>query len=308
MGAVSEPERQRPYLTAVRRAEERVTPLELFFDLVFVLAHHAVHGADGARADWDGLGEGPARARRAVVGVGRLRLADQRRGPRGGRGPARDVRGDGGDARGGAVRAGGVRRHALLFACAYAAVRIGQIALFVLASRDDPELRHSVAGLRDQHGDRRAACWSSARVRRRRAPGRAVGVALVLDMGGPLPVRLEGWKLVPGHFAERHGLIIIIALGESIVAIGVGAQRGVDAGVVAAAVLGIAVAGRAVVAVLRRRRAGRRAPAGERAEVGPRAERDRARLVLLPALPDGRRHRAAGARDEEDAGRRRRAT
>ena len=53
----------------------------------------------------------------------------------------------------------------------------------------------------------------------------------------------EGWKLVPGHFAERHGLIIIIALGESIVAIGVGAHGHVDAGVVAASVLGIAVAG-----------------------------------------------------------------
>ena len=47
---------------------------------------------------------------------------------------------------------------------------------------------------------------------------------------------------MPGHFAERHGLIVIIALGESIVAIGVGAEASVDAGVVAAAVLGVAVA------------------------------------------------------------------
>ena len=48
---------------------------------------------------------------------------------------------------------------------------------------------------------------------------------------------------MPGHFAERHGLIVIIALGESIEAIGVGAEAGVDAGVVVAAVLGVAVAG-----------------------------------------------------------------
>ena len=47
---------------------------------------------------------------------------------------------------------------------------------------------------------------------------------------------------MPGHFAERHGLIVIIALGESIVAIGVGAEVGVDAGVVAAAVLGMGAA------------------------------------------------------------------
>jgi low temperature requirement protein LtrA len=67
-------------------------------------------------------------------------------------------------------------------------------------------------------------------------------LALGLDMGGPLLFGVEGWKLMPEHFAERHGLIIIIALGESIVAIGVGAEGAVTAGVVVAAVLGIAIA------------------------------------------------------------------
>jgi low temperature requirement protein LtrA len=47
---------------------------------------------------------------------------------------------------------------------------------------------------------------------------------------------------VAGHFAERHGLIMIVALGESIVAIGVGAEAGVDGGVIVAAILGMAVA------------------------------------------------------------------
>ena len=47
---------------------------------------------------------------------------------------------------------------------------------------------------------------------------------------------------MPAHFAERHGLIVIIALGESIVAIGVGSNAVVDAGVVAAAALGSAIA------------------------------------------------------------------
>jgi low temperature requirement protein LtrA len=47
---------------------------------------------------------------------------------------------------------------------------------------------------------------------------------------------------VPGHFAERHGLIVLIALGESIVAIGVGAQHGIDAGVIGAAILGMVLA------------------------------------------------------------------
>jgi low temperature requirement protein LtrA len=67
------------------------------------------------------------------------------------------------------------------------------------------------------------------------------GLALLLDMGGPLLFGQDGWKLVPGHFAERHGLIVIIALGESIVAIGVGAKASIDAGVVVAGLLGVAV-------------------------------------------------------------------
>ena len=49
---------------------------------------------------------------------------------------------------------------------------------------------------------------------------------------------------MPRHFAERFGLIVIIALGESIVAIGVGVDTAeVDAGIVVAAVLGMVVAG-----------------------------------------------------------------
>ena len=47
----------------------------------------------------------------------------------------------------------------------------------------------------------------------------------VFDMVGPLFIDTSGWRLVAGHFAERHGLIVIVALGESIVAIGVGPRR-----------------------------------------------------------------------------------
>ena len=67
------------------------------------------------------------------------------------------------------------------------------------------------------------------------------GLALVLDMGGPFFFGTEGWKLVPAHFAERHGLIVIIALGESIVALGVGAEVGLDARRRRRRVLGIAL-------------------------------------------------------------------
>ena len=67
------------------------------------------------------------------------------------------------------------------------------------------------------------------------------GLALILDMGEPYLFGSEGWHLVPGHFAERHGLIVIIALGESIVAIGLGAGSHLTWGIAAAAVLGIGV-------------------------------------------------------------------
>jgi low temperature requirement protein LtrA len=68
------------------------------------------------------------------------------------------------------------------------------------------------------------------------------GVAILLDLGLPFLFWAEGWRLVPAHFAERHGLILIIALGESIVAIGVGSNAVVDVTVVVVATLGIAIA------------------------------------------------------------------
>jgi low temperature requirement protein LtrA len=40
-------------------------------------------------------------------------------------------------------------------------------------------------------------------------------VALAYDFVGPGLGSLRGWRVEPAHFAERHGLIIIIAIGES---------------------------------------------------------------------------------------------
>jgi low temperature requirement protein LtrA len=67
-------------------------------------------------------------------------------------------------------------------------------------------------------------------------------VAILLDWGGPSLFGVAGWQLVPGHFAERHNLVIIIALGESIVALGVGAHVDLTEGSVATAVLGVVLA------------------------------------------------------------------
>ena len=223
------------------REEERVTPLELFFDLVFVLAITQCTALMANDPTWEGIARG-------VLVLGLMWWAW------GGYAWLTSVV----EPEEGAVRLvmfaamagllvvslcvpGAFGDEATLFAVAYAVVRFSQIGLFILASQDYPELRRSVLGLAGGtavgcgllfvgsffEAEAQFAIWS---------------VALLLDVAEPYFFGSEGWKLQPSHFAERHGLIIIIALGESIVAIGAGAAVAIDAGVVAAAVLGIVIA------------------------------------------------------------------
>jgi len=52
-----------------------------------------------------------------------------------------------------------------------------------------------------------------------------------------------GWRVYPSHLAERYGLVLIIALGEAFVAIGIGATGvGIGLGEVVAAILGLLIA------------------------------------------------------------------
>jgi len=69
--------------------------------------------------------------------------------------------------------------------------------------------------------------------------------ALAVDYCGTYLGGARGWRVRSvSHFAERHGLIVIVALGESIVAIGVGvAALPISWPVVAASVLGLTLAG-----------------------------------------------------------------
>ena len=57
--------------------EKRVAPLELFFDLVFVFALTQITYLMSENPTWEGLGQGHARARRTVVGMGCLCVADE---------------------------------------------------------------------------------------------------------------------------------------------------------------------------------------------------------------------------------------
>ena len=69
--------------------EHRVTPRELFFDLVFVFAFTQVATLLADDPTFAGIGRGVLVLGRALVGVDGLRLADERRRPRGGLSSAR---------------------------------------------------------------------------------------------------------------------------------------------------------------------------------------------------------------------------
>jgi low temperature requirement protein LtrA len=155
----------------------------------------------------------------------------------------------------------------LTFAIGIGVFRAAHIALFWLAGAEaeDGDLRRSVAGLAISTAIA-VAILALASFFDGFAQGALWALAIFLDMAGPYFFGSEGWKLVPGHFAERHGLIVIIALGESIVAIGVGASGALSLGIGTAAVLGVFLAGGLwwtyfdVVALISARRLGEAEP------------------------------------------------
>src|SRR5919201_268608 len=133
-------------------------------------------------------------------------------------------------------------RHGVVFGVAFLIVAVMQLALYALSARGDRDLLKAilrivpltitgaalilVAGF--VHGGLKPLLWV---------------VALAVGLFGPLFVRLSGWRIHPAHFAERHGLIVIIAIGESLVAIGFGARgTGLGTGVIVTVVLGLVVA------------------------------------------------------------------
>lgn len=68
-------------------------------------------------------------------------------------------------------------------------------------------------------------------------------LALAVQVATPFLVRLDDFRIRPAHLVQRHGLLMIVALGESVVAIGIGARElAIDTGLVTAVVLGVALA------------------------------------------------------------------
>ncbi len=219
--------------------EQRVTPLELFFDLVFVYAITQVTQLMSHDPTWQGVGRGLlvlAALWWAWTGYAWLTntLEPEEGQVRAGMFGAMAAMLVVAIAVPNAFGADGV-----LFGVAYLIVRLLHLLLYAIAGKHDPDLLGAVvrftpsatlapaiilaAGFVD--GGAQAALWV---------------VALAVDYLGALIGRGQGWRVSPAHFAERHGLIVMIALGESIIAIGVG-SRGVSLtpGIVSAAVLGM---------------------------------------------------------------------
>ncbi|MGH3110780.1 MAG: low temperature requirement protein A [Gaiellaceae bacterium] len=222
-------------------AEHQVTPLELFFDLVFVFAITQVTSLLADDPTWSGVGRGMlvlaalwwawtayAWLTSAMdVDEGGIRLTML--------------------ASMGAMLIvalavpGAFGDDAVLFGVAYFLVRLLHLVLSGIVARDDPDRRGAIlrfaptaifgalllvlAGFLE--GEQRIALWV---------------VALAVDYLGPVVIGVgRGWQVAPEHFAERHGLIILIALGESIIALGVGAGFELVTAVVVGAALGIVV-------------------------------------------------------------------
>jgi low temperature requirement protein LtrA len=233
----------RPGLDPSTDQEQRVTPLELFFDLVFVLSFTQVTASMAEHPTWTGIGEGLlilaavwwawaaygwlTNAIDADENVNRLCMF--------------------------AAMAAmllvslaipeAFGAEGLLFAGAYLFVRAMHLILYVRNTRreGDQDNLGAILGLAPGflfssllfvvggalEGDARVVIWT---------------IAVLADYATPLVFGNENFRLHPGHFAERHGLIVIIAFGESIVAIGAGASEIELTGrVVLAATLGFAV-------------------------------------------------------------------
>jgi low temperature requirement protein LtrA len=222
--------------------EQRVTPLELFFDLVFVFAFTQVTTVLSNNPTWSGLAHALL-----ILGVLWYAWASYAW-------LTNTV-----DPGLGAVSAAilvamaamfvaalavpeAFGSHGVLFGVAFLIVTVMDLTLYALSTRHEPDLLAAIL---------------------RVAPSALAGAALIIVAGfvdgglkpvlwlaavvvayfTPLLLGSRGWRVQPAHFAERHGLIVIIAIGESLIAIGVGEKvSGLNAEVIVAAVLGFAVA------------------------------------------------------------------
>jgi len=134
---------------------------------------------------------------------------------------------------------GGLRGPVVLAVC-YLIFRVMHFVMFLIISREDAGLRSQVFRFAPSVVISSAVLLVAAQFDGWLQTGLWV-LALVADYVGTVLAGFSGWRVPsPGHFSERHGLIIIVALGESIVAIGVGvAKEPITWVIIAASILGL---------------------------------------------------------------------
>ena len=203
------------------RGERRASYLELFFDLVFVYAVTQVATLILGDTSPGGFAARGADAGDDLVGVVGVRVDDERHRPqhrhRPGRAPAGVgelvLRGARGARRRSARRASGSPSPTSL-------VRVLHLVVYLYGIRNDPVYQRGRPALAAVL----AGVARADRGRRRSSTARAhvdLGlVAVALDIAGALIAGRQEYRVSASHFAERYQLFVIIALGESIVAIG----------------------------------------------------------------------------------------
>ena len=233
-------------LSAVLREEARVTPLELFFDLVFVFALTQVTAFMADELSWQGILRGALVIMLlwwAWVGyawLANVASAEER--------PIKL-----------AILAGMAAMFILalcipeafddapggldgpvVLAICYLLFRLMHLVIFLIISREDAGLRAQVLRFALSVVASSVVLLVASQFDGWLQTGLWM-LALLADYVGTALGGFRGWRLpAPGHFSERHGLIIIVALGESIVAIGVGvAKEPISWVIIAGSVLGL---------------------------------------------------------------------
>ena len=130
----------------------------------------------------------------------------------------------------------------VVFGVAFFAVVAAFVGLYALVSKQQPDLLAAVLRMARTVLPAAALILVAAFVPAAWRPP-IWALAFVIGFFGPQIGGTAGWRVYPAHFAERYGLIVIIAVGESMSAIGFGARGTHFAhSVIAAAVLGLLVA------------------------------------------------------------------
>ncbi|GGR81627.1 low temperature requirement protein A [Micromonospora fulviviridis] len=236
-----------------------VTPLELFFDLVFVYALTQVTALMATDLTWPGMGRGllllallwwcwccyawlgnTVRADEGVVRVALFAVIAT----------MFVVAATIPEA---FVDLSGGLSGPVVFAACYLVVRVLHLAIYWHAARGDDGLRRQLVRAALPMLGGAVLLFTAALLPPYLTddPGRVVALrtllwvlALAVDYGGIMAIGAAGWQIFSAaHWTERHGLIIIVALGESLVAIGVGITAlPISWPIIVASFLGVTVA------------------------------------------------------------------